>query len=392
MATTQASGNKTPSQTYSRLNNSLNYAASEGNSPQLDAPAAIQVVVLSFIIIAGFFGNFLVVGVVLRERLMRTRTNWFLVVLAIDHIGVVIFCAPFMLASTVKGEWIFGDAACKLNGFMNAFWFTSTIFTLTVISVHKYFSVVKPLRRIITRRRAILMIILVGLGAFSCAIGPLIGWGSINFNVVSSMCGPDNSYEIPRTVYVIFLMSIAYAIPVLIMGFLYWRIFKAVNLHCHRIRDTAIIDVRGVLTQKQMITTLFIILTTFIVCWTPFFVYAVIMLATDFSGTSFSRPFLRAAYICGFLHSILNPVVLGARNPRFRRGFKEIVQCKWVGKAHDSTTSNGNIPGRAVRPSVDYLAERRCSVWYLSTQQSLLSLEQEKPQRRLKLRWIETNL
>ena len=363
---------------------------------QLDAPAITEVVFLITITLAGTLGNALVIGVVLSKRLMRTRTNWFLVVLAVNHVGMAMCCTPFRLASILTLEaGRFGNATCQLSGFMNVFWSSSTIFTLVVVSLHKYFSVVKPLKRIVTRRRAVFMVLLVWLGAFACAIGPALGWGNIQFlNVVSGACphrAPTDTF--PTTVYVIFLVIVAFGVPVITMAILYWRVFRAVKSHCQRIRETAIIDVRGVLTQKHITTTLFIIWIASVLCWVPFLVYAVTMITTEFEATQFSRPLLRAAFVCGFSQCVLNPVLLGLRNPRFRRGFKDIALCKWREKASTSSAAFNGFPARATRSqSVDYLAEKRCSVWFLSTQQSLLSLEAEQPQRRLKLRWIETNL
>ena len=173
---------------------------------------------------------------------------------------------------------------------------------------------------------------------------------------------------------------------------LYWRIIKAVKSHCQRIRDTAIIDDRGILAQKKIIITLLFVLVAFVACWTPFFIYGILTLVTD--ASRLSRHFLRSAYICGFLYSVCNPIILGARNPRFRRGFKELITFQRIRRPSLSPSGAGSTSQSVGdrRPSAAYLAEKRCSVWFLSSQNSLLRLEPELPQRRRKLRWIETNL
>lgn len=370
------------------LSTSTRYAAADLT---LDPVALIQLVVLFVTLVAGFFGNALVAGVVVFNRQMRTRTNILLTQHAATGMGVCLFCIPFMITALIKQSWILGESLCKLNAFLVPFWSSSSIFTLTVISIHKYFSIVKPLRRIITRKRTLLIIVVVWLSALVCSIGPILGWTAIVYKPSASMCGPRYPHNALEVSHTVFLLCVVYMFPSLTMVFLYWRIIRAVKLHCQRIRDTAIIDDRGILAQKKIIITLLFVLAAFVVCWTPFFIYGILTLVTD--ASRFSRHFLRSMYICGFLYSVCNPIILGARNPRFRRGFRELVTFRGFRKPSlTPTVSSPQKCESARRPSSDYLAEKRCSVWFMSSQNSLLSLEPEPTHRRRKLRWIETNL
>ena len=365
---------------------------SYGDYEDDDGLVFLQLVVLFLTLVAGFLGNALVVGVVIFNRQMRTRTNLFLTQLAITGIGVCLFCIPFMIVALLKHAWVFGGPLCEFNGFVVPFWFSSSIFTLTAISIHKYFSIVKPLRKIITERRTLLIIVVVWVSAFACSIGPIFGWTEIVYKSSSSMCGPRFPHSALEISHTVFLILVVYTIPILAMILLYWRIIKAVKSHCQRIRDTAIIDDRGILAQKKIIITLLFVLAAFVACWTPFFVYGILTLITD--PRQIPRHFLRFAYICGFLYSVCNPIILGARNPRFRRGFKELITFQRIRRPSHSPAGAGSSPQSVSdrRPSADYLAEKRCSVWFLSSQNSLLRLEPELPHRRRKLRWIETNL
>ena len=368
-------------------------STSHDNSGTIDDIAFLQLTILFLTLVFGFLGNALVVGVVIFHRQMRTRTNIFLTQLAVTGIGVCVFCIPFMIVALIKQAWVFDEALCEFNGFTVHFWFASSIFTLTVVSIHKYFSIVKPLRKIITPRRTLIIIVLVWVSAFACSVGPILGWTEIVYKSSSCMCGPRFPRNALDISYTLFLVSVVYTFPIVAMIILYWRIIKAVQSHCQRIRDTAIIDDRGILAQKKIIITLLFVLVAFIACWTPFFIYGILTLVTD--ASRLSRHFLPFAYICGFLYSVCNPIILGARNPRFRRGFKELITFQRIRRPSLSPSGAGSSKQSDVdrHPSADYLAERRCSVWFLSSSQnSLLRLEPEIPQRRRKLRWIETNL
>ena len=374
-------------------NSSATTGYAESAVSTLDAVALTQLVVLFLTLVVGFFGNALVVGVVICNRQMRTRTNIFLTQLAVTGMGVCLFCIPFMITALFKQSWVLGAAFCKLNAFLVPFWFSSSIFTLTAISIHKYFSIVNPLRRIITPKRTLLIIVVVWVSAFASSIGPILGWTEIVYKSSASMCGLRYPHNAPEISHTVFLLCVVYAFPILTMVILYWRIIRAVKAHCRRIRDTAIIDDRGILTQRKIIITLLFVLAAFVACWTPFFIYGILTLVTDVS--QFSRHFLRSVYICGFLYSVCNPIILGARNPRFRRGFKELVTFQGFRRSLPSPTGAGSSPQSCEssrRPSSDYFAEKRGSVWFLSSQKSLLSLEPEPTYRRQRLRWIETNL
>ena len=380
-------------QTTLKVDDMNSTSASYENRGTIDSIAFVQLTVLFLTLVVGFLGNALVVGVVIFHRQMRTRTNIFLTQLAITGIGVCIFCIPFMITALINQAWVFGEALCEFNGFIVPFWSASSIFTLTAVSIHKYFSIVKPLRKIITPRRTLIIIVAVWVSALACSIGPILGWTEIVYESSSAMCGPRFPRNALDISYTLFLVSVVYTFPIVAMIILYWRIINAVQSHCQRIRDTAIIDDRGILAQKKIIITLLFVLVAFIACWTPFLIYGILTLMTD--ASRLSRHFLRSAYICGFLYSVCNPIILGARNPRFRRGFKELITFQRIRRPSLSPSGVGSSKqSDADRPtSADYLAERRCSVWFLSSSQnSLLRLEPEVPPRRRKLRWIETNL
>lgn len=90
------------------------------------------VVVMSVIIVlfmvASLVGNMLVILSVCRFPAMRTRTNLFLVNLAVTDVMMALLNMPVALVTIIQGRWMFGDAGCQFNGFF---------FGLgTVLSIH----------------------------------------------------------------------------------------------------------------------------------------------------------------------------------------------------------------------------------------------------------------
>jgi len=100
----------------------------------------------------------------------------FILNLAAADLGVAITCMPFSIITCLKHKWIFGEVLCHLNGFFNIVFGMGSLLTLTAISVEKYCAIVKPLYKIITRRRAIIMLLITWFEPVLFASLPLTGF------------------------------------------------------------------------------------------------------------------------------------------------------------------------------------------------------------------------
>ena len=83
---------------------------------------------------------------------------------------------PFSIVTCFTRDWVLGDGLCQLNGFMNILFEASSLFTLTAISIEKYFSIVKPLAVVITTRLTWIMISMTWFTALVLATIPLTGF------------------------------------------------------------------------------------------------------------------------------------------------------------------------------------------------------------------------
>lgn len=347
-----------------------------------------QVFILSVIMFSGLIGNILVIGVVVSRSEMRTRTNFYFTNISLACAGCSLTSVVFLIMGLVTKDLLFWDNnLCKVNCFMWQLWLTECVFTIIALSVHKYVSVIIPLTRLINRKRTFYVMALTWILSVLNAVAPVLGWRTISFKPKSSVCFYDNTSDILHISHVVFVSCIDYVFPVMTIIITYWRVFRSIRKHKSTIRDTRIIDDMGLRAKKRLVVTICIILCLFFLCWTPMFIHGLLTLFT------LSSELLHAAFYCGFMFNVLFPITVAIRNPRFRRGFVDILACRSfrkdartdLGMSFSSTLSNTNT-------AFEFLEERRCSAWYMSTQKNLLSLEQVPPERRLKLRWIETNL
>jgi len=163
-------------QNSSRFNNSLMQATQETGIQYLVLASA-----LGFVMLLAIFGNVTLIAAILRSSRLSTRTNLFILNLACADVGVALLCMPFSIVTCFSRDWIFGYSLCQLNGFVNILFEGCSLFTLTAISIEKYFSIVKPMSGVITTRLAWIMVAVTWIAALILASIPLTGFIAFDF-------------------------------------------------------------------------------------------------------------------------------------------------------------------------------------------------------------------
>ncbi|XP_060854847.1 dopamine D2-like receptor [Rhopalosiphum padi] len=175
------------------------------------------------------FGNMLVIISVCRERALQSVTNYFIVSLALADLLVALVVMPFAVYVLVNGKWGLPPFVCDFYIAMDVICSTSSIFNLVAISIDRYIAVTQPIKyaKHKNNRRVWLTIVLVW--AISAAIGSPIVLGLNNT--------PDREPDLCvfyNSNFVIYSSLSSFYIPCIIMVFLYWNIFKALNLRARK--------------------------------------------------------------------------------------------------------------------------------------------------------------
>ena len=291
--------------------------------------SAIAAVTLLIIIIVCLVGNAVICYVVIRNRRMWTGMNMFLVNLAIGDIAMSLLSMTTPLQTAIIGEWTFGSGPiCQLSAFCNSVLFCNTIFTHTTISIDRFFAVVKPMKKIMTRRKALSAILGVWILAVVISLGPLLGWGRNAYNASTLQCGygfPRNKFE---SFYIICLAVFAFLLPIVLMSYAYIRIYLVVRHHTRRLSTSTFGNHQDAVIkeQRRTVLTFFLALIVFVICWTPFFVFIAVAVSIR-SRDELPHGLGIAAYWCGFLNSAVNPYLIGLRSERFYEAFKRLYFC-----------------------------------------------------------------
>lgn len=312
----------------------------------------VQAFALVFIMFTAISANTMNILVVYRNSCMQTPRYMFILNLACGDLGVTLLSMPFCLVTAVARRWILGEALCQVHGFLGSFFFCASIFTLTIMSIEQYFALVKPLARAITIRRARGMILSVWVFSAFISMGPALGWGHFDFNSSTLACGvayPRFTFE---RLYLLFLVFVAFVIPLLIMGFAFVCIFIAVKKHTARIAKHTTGGGEVMKLQRRITYTLLLVLVVFMLCWLPF-VCLITLANQGTSAAELPHGLGVAAYWCGFFNSSVNPIIYVILNDKFREGYADILAEVWYGL-------------RCQTPPASLKRKRFKKVWYVA--------------------------
>ncbi|PFX24750.1 Histamine H2 receptor [Stylophora pistillata] len=220
------------------------------------------------------------------------------------------------------------------------------------ICIHKYVGVVQPSKRKIFTRKTVLMAVAwVWLQALLTALTPILGWNSYEYIQGRTQC----SVKVPREnklnelTNCLFIITCGFVIPLAIMNFSYFKIFRTVKIHTKRVRSHSFGEEKSAafLNERRIIVTLFIILAVFLACWTPF---SVLTIYATLVGHELPKYYSVAAYWMGFLNSAMNPLIYALRTKEFRQGYQQIfsmlLPCCLAKPSSEENDSRAVLRGR----------------------------------------------
>ncbi|XP_053662757.1 probable G-protein coupled receptor No9 isoform X3 [Anopheles marshallii] len=230
-----------------------------------DPTNLVSLAVLAFINVLVIVGNCLVIAAVLCSHKLRSVTNFFIVSLAVADLLVGLAVLPFSATWEVFKVWIFGDVWCRIWLAVDVWMCTASILNLCAISLDRYVAVTRPVTypSIMSTRRAKSLIAGLWVLSFVICFPPLVGWKEQkvkenvyyqygNYTLVSVTPSPAPPLPCPWTCeltndagYVVYSALGSFYIPMFVMLFFYWRIYRAA------VRTTRAIN-QGFRTTKGM--------------------------------------------------------------------------------------------------------------------------------------------
>ena len=332
-----------------------------------------ETTILCIICLAALIGNLSLYIIVYKNKDLRTITNLYILNLAAADIMVSVLSIPFTVVTVITGRWLFGDTACVALGFFTILSFITSVMSLGMIAINRYFYIVKwnTYKNTFSKKKGLLYAAAVWAVSISLASPPLFGWAEYRFIPGKSYCfvyWPSNVY------FMYFMITVCFFGPLSVMAFSYYNILTFTKTLKRRIAvarnnitptphnqpgrafpetendsqnncdsevdrdmtDSSRINRDGeskmdlksksrnfqVAPEETKMTTMFLfVVALFVICWAPFAI-------TMFFDVYYPRPLPRAVDIAslllGYLNSMCNPILYGLRNSAFKQGFIDL--------------------------------------------------------------------
>ncbi|XP_077992780.1 D(1) dopamine receptor-like [Glandiceps talaboti] len=299
--------------------------------PQNVVETIVIGIILGFLILFTILGNTLVITSVFVYRRLRTNiTNWFIVSLAISDLLVAIFVMIWAAVNFLAGYWPFGKF-CQVHMALDIMLSTASILNLCVISVDRYWAVMKPFQyqTMMTRRKALLMIIMAWILAALVSFLPVMtNAHRVPGDSDSLLADPPQCEFKLNGIYATVSSSISFYIPTTIIVITYYRIYKTARRIEKQIKQQErTLNIKHKHSrsfgERKAVKTFGLIIGVFIMCWLPFFVVNCITAFCDYCIPI--ECFIALTWL-GWVNSTLNPVVY-ATNRDFRRAFRQLLCC-----------------------------------------------------------------
>ncbi|XP_078597044.1 gonadotropin-releasing hormone II receptor-like [Branchiostoma floridae x Branchiostoma japonicum] len=310
----------------------LNYTSS-ASAVVWTAPVIQRVATIIVLMVMTLVGNCLIIVILTCSSTKKrfSRVNFFILHLAIGDLLVCVVTMSTEIMFVAFGQWVLGEAMCKLIVYGQIVTLASTTFILTALSFDRYIAITRPLNvNKNSTTAAKKTIALAWFLAFLFAVPQLFIFvqeerqapdGTLKYACVSQ----GYSSEWQRKVYVTWLAIYVLVCPSTIISYCYIKIIQTVwrtasgrdNERDLRRTGCKTISRAKVKTIKMTLC----IIIGFVTCWTPYFV---VTLYEVFTGQKLPEVAYVVAETMALFNSTFNPIVYGCFSLNVKQRLIEI--------------------------------------------------------------------
>ncbi|XP_067908088.1 5-hydroxytryptamine (serotonin) receptor 5A, genome duplicate b [Heterodontus francisci] len=305
---------------------------------------------LAMLVLATFLWNVLVLVTILRVRTFHRVPHNLVASMAMSDVMVAALVMPLSLVHELNGRrWRLGKVLCQVWISFDVLCCTASIWNVTAIALDRYWSITRHLEYTLKTRKKISNIMIVLTWALSAVISlsPLFGWGK-TYSEQGEQCQVSQEPS-----YTIFSTFGAFYLPLCVVLFVYWKIYKAAKFRIGSRRTNTItpmpevVEMKEASHQPEMVftvrhaTVMFqtygdtwreqkekkaalmvgILIGVFVLCWIPFFITELInpLCSCDIP------PIWKSIFLwLGYSNSFFNPLIYTAFNKNYNNAFRNL--------------------------------------------------------------------
>ena len=310
------------SENHSFVNNSGGNNSTGEPDGSITVAVGLLGAIYAFIFLLALVGNILALLTCYKNY--RVTTSILLVYIASLASADLLFTvlSTFDVLAFVRGEWIGGDPMCKIQGFLIETSYSVSILTLVAISYERFRSIsskrLARSKRIETRTIIVKMAWV--LSVVLCA-PVLYGYAANRDNKSGKLvCVNNLSWgDIGRQAYYALQAVFLFLLPLGIMVWAHFRIFRVLELHSKGGNTTSSTSNK----QRKVTKMLAVVTLTFFCCWTPF----IIIRALRYFGVYNGDIPWKLSQLLILLNSGINPILYCFFSGQFRSSFKAFMRC-----------------------------------------------------------------
>ena len=188
--------------------------------------------------IINIIGNSLVCIAAYRNSNLRSTTNLYIIALAVSDLLCGIVDMKLASATLIIGRWVFGDALCQFQGFVDVFVYYVTPPTLGLTAFNRYVKIVKTshYRKIFSFRRSKIWLSCLWLSlALYLLIVRVTNWIKIDFIQGYAVCSFDYPTSESQIFHYCITVGLLFVLPLIVGIFSYYRIFLKTHEHQHNV-------------------------------------------------------------------------------------------------------------------------------------------------------------
>ncbi|XP_060654514.1 5-hydroxytryptamine receptor 2B isoform X1 [Drosophila nasuta] len=180
-------------------------------------------VVLGLMILVTVIGNVFVIAAIILERNLQNVANYLVASLAVADLFVACLVMPLGAVYEISNGWILGPELCDIWTSCDVLCCTASILHLVAIAADRYWTVTNiDYNNLRTPKRVFLMIFCVWFAALIVSLAPQFGWKDPDYmsRIEEQQCmvSQDVAYQI-------FATCCTFYVPLLVILFLYWKIY-----------------------------------------------------------------------------------------------------------------------------------------------------------------------